>query len=155
MLAEYRGAAILLGADAHAPVLADSIQKLLKQRNAGEKLKLTAFKISHHASQNNLSSDLLKLLDCPSYLISTNGDHFCHPDRQAIARIIKYSSTQPAIYFNYRSAFNSVWERPNLQEQYHYVTQYPEGDRAGMNMSLLIQSSACVGPKKKAGGAQP
>ena len=117
VLAEFRGAAALLSADAHAPVLAGSIRSLLKKRR-GERLKLDAFKVSHHASQNNLSTELLELLDCPRYLVSTNGEHFCHPDREAVARIIKYGGARPSLYFNYRSKYNDVWVRPDLQEQY-------------------------------------
>jgi hypothetical protein len=136
LLAEFRGSAILLGADAHAPVLAQSIQKLLKQRNAGKKLKLSAFKVTHHGSQNNVSSELVNLLDCPRYLVSTNGDYFCHPDRQAIARIIKYGGPDPALHFNYKSTFNSVWEQPVFQKRYSYSTHYPPENEAGMNVLL-------------------
>jgi beta-lactamase superfamily II metal-dependent hydrolase len=67
----------------------------------GVRLKIDAFKVAHHASQNNLSMELLQLLECPRYIISTNGDHFSHPDRQAIGRIIKYGGDRPALYFNY------------------------------------------------------
>ena len=54
LLAEFGGASALLGADAHAPVLVKSVRKLLRQRGV-ERLRLDAFKVSHHASQNNLS----------------------------------------------------------------------------------------------------
>jgi beta-lactamase superfamily II metal-dependent hydrolase len=136
VLAEFGGAAALLAADAHAPVLGASIQTLLRQRG-GKRLRLDAFKVSHHASQNNLSSELLQLLDCRRYLVSTNGDHFCHPDREAIGRIIKYGGDRPALHFNYRSKYNEVWERPDLQERYRYLTHYPEAGREGARVSLL------------------
>jgi len=134
VLAEFGGAAALLGADAHAPVLEASIRKLV---GATGRLKLDAFKVSHHASQNNLSAELLQLLDCRQYLISTNGDYFYHPDREAIARIIKYGGDRPTLRFNYRSTYNEVWERPDLQEQYRYLTQYPEVGSEGAVVSLL------------------
>ncbi|HXM70900.1 MAG TPA: hypothetical protein VN970_07185, partial [Thermoanaerobaculia bacterium] len=70
MLAEFGGASALLAADAHAPVLAESIRALLRQRGA-ERLKLDVFKVSHHASQNNVSTELLQLLDCSRYIVST------------------------------------------------------------------------------------
>jgi beta-lactamase superfamily II metal-dependent hydrolase len=88
VLAEYHGKRALFGADAHAPLLVASIRKLLKQRGA-TKLKLDAFKVSHHASQNNLNVELMQLLDCKNYLISTNGKIFNHPDREAIGRVIR------------------------------------------------------------------
>ena len=134
LLAEFGGAAALLGADAHAPALAASIRTLV---GPAGRLKLDAFKVSHHASQNNLSTELLQLLDCRQYLISTNGDHFCHPDREAVGRIIKYGGDRPTLLFNYRSKYNEVWERPDLQEKYRYLARYPEAGRAGAVVSLL------------------
>jgi len=136
VLAEFKGASALLAADAHAPLLADSIRALLRKRGA-ERLTLDAFKVSHHGSQYNVSTELIKLLDCRRYLVSTNGDHFCHPDRQAIARIIKYGGPNPELHFNYRSRYNEVWARPDLQEKYHYRAFYPEEGQAGKRVSLL------------------
>jgi beta-lactamase superfamily II metal-dependent hydrolase len=136
MLAEFDGASVLLGADAHAPVLVTAIRKLLKERQA-DRLTIDAFKVSHHASKNNLSAELLQLLKCQRYLISTNGDHFSHPDREAIARIIKYGGDRPTLYFNYRSETNKIWERPDLQEKYRYLTYYPESGVGGIKLPLL------------------
>jgi len=138
VLAEYEGKSILLGADAHAPLLVASIQKLSKQRGA-DRLKIDAFKVSHHASQNNLNIDLMKLLDCRHYLISTNGDRFKHPDREAIARIIKYGKyggNHPKLYFNFRTEWNNVWEQKPLQEKYGYAAFYPEAGQAGLLVRL-------------------
>jgi hypothetical protein len=139
VLAEFGGASALLAADAHAPVLVQAIRTLLRQRGA-ERLKLDAFKVSHHASQNNVSSELVQLLDCPRYIVSTNGNHFCHPDRQAIARLVKYGQhdgKRPALLFNYKSRYNEVWSRPDLQDQYGYSTLFPPDDRPGTIVSLL------------------
>jgi beta-lactamase superfamily II metal-dependent hydrolase len=136
LLAEFGGASALLGADAHAPVLADGIRNLLRRRGV-DRLKLDIFKVSHHASQNNLSSELLALLDCKTYCVSTNGDHFCHPDREAIGRIIKYGGDRPVLQFNYRTRYNDVWARPDLQERYGYAANYREDDQAASTVSLL------------------
>ena len=135
VLAEYGGKSILLGADAHAPVLVEAIKILTKSRGLA-KLPLTAFKVSHHASQNNLNIELMKLLDCKHYLISTNGGTFNHPDREAIGRVIKYGGTQPKLWFNFRSKINEVWAKPALQQKYHYDAAYPEGERPGLLVRL-------------------
>jgi hypothetical protein len=136
VLAEYSGKAALLTGDAHAPVLCDSIRKLLRQRGAA-RLKLDAFKVSHHASQNNLSTDLLRLIECRNYLVSTNGARFHHPDREAVARVVKYGGERPVIHFNYRSGDNSVWARQDLQEKYGYDAVYPDEGSAGLVISLF------------------
>ena len=138
VLAEFNGASALLAADAHAPLLANSIRALLRARGV-DRLKLDAFKVSHHASQYNVSTELIELLDCRRYLVSTNGEHFCHPDRQAIARIVKYGGANPELYFNYKSRYNDVWARPDLQEKYGYRAFYPEGDRVGQTVSLFAE----------------
>jgi beta-lactamase superfamily II metal-dependent hydrolase len=139
VLAEYQGASALLTADAHAPVVIGSIRTLLQARGQ-ERLKIDAFKVSHHASQNNVSAELVSLLDCPRFLVSTNGDHFCHPDRQAIARIIKYGNSNgrnPELHFNYRSQYNELWARQDLQEKYGFATGYPDTPQLGHTVSLL------------------
>ncbi len=136
LLAEYGGAAAILGADAYAPVLSASIQRLLQQRRV-DRLKVNAFKVAHHGSQNNLDVELLKLIECPNYLLSSNGDHFCHPDRQAIARIIKHGGSRPSLYFNYRSKYNDVWSEPELQQKYAYSAHFPGDEAHGLYVSLL------------------
>jgi len=134
-LAEYGGATALLGADAYAPVLGESIKRLLQQRGA-QRLALNALKVAHHGSKNNLSAELLALLDCPQYLLSSNGDYFCHPDRQTVARMIKHGGPHPSLRFNYRSRFNDVWDSQALKEKYGYAAEYPR-DGEGMVVSLL------------------
>jgi hypothetical protein len=139
LLAEFEGASVLLAADAHAPVLVQSIQKLLKKRKAS-KLNVDLYKVSHHGSQNNVSSELIQLLDCSRYLVSTNGDHFYHPDRQAIARILKYGGKEKTIYFNYKNRMNDVWGDKlleSLRAKYGYSTVYPPGDRPGIIIDVL------------------
>jgi beta-lactamase superfamily II metal-dependent hydrolase len=140
LLAEFGGASVLLGADAHAPVLTKSIETLLRQRGGAKRLKLDAFKVPHHGSQNNLSNELLDLLDCRTYCLSSNGDHFNHPDREAIGRIIKYGGKHPTLHFNYRTRFNDVWARPDLREKYGYAAVYKNGDEDGSIISLLPAS---------------
>ena len=136
LLAEFGGASVLFGADAHDLVLTQSVRRLLRQRGI-DRLKLDALKVSHHASQNNLSKEFLALIDCKRYCISTNGDYFCHPDREAIGRIIKYGGERPELHFNYRTRYNEVWQRPALQERYRYSALYPERSEDGVAVSLL------------------
>jgi hypothetical protein len=136
LLAEFGGASVVLGGDAHAPVLADSIRKLVASRGV-PRLALDAFKVPHHASQNNLSRELVELVECRRWLVSTNGNIFCHPDREAIARVIKYSAERPTLLFNYRTRFNEVWDRPDLREKYRYAAQYPAEGKAGLATSLI------------------
>ena len=93
--------------------------------------------MSHHASQNNLSNELLQLLECRFYCVSTNCDYFCHPDRDAIARSSKHGGDHTVLHFNYRTRYNDVWARPDLQERYGYATNYRKDDQASGTVALL------------------
>lgn len=126
LLAEFEGASILLGADAHAPALEASIDKLLEQQGR-DRLALSAFKLPHHGSQFNVSPALLARIDCKRYLVSTNGDYFYHPDREAVARVIKHGGARPEFFFNYRSQFNSVWDDAGRQATHQYTANFGDG----------------------------
>ena len=61
-----------------------------------------AIKISHHGSLHNTSPALLKLIDSPVFLISSNGERHCHPDFSLLRAIVdRPSDFQRHIYFNY------------------------------------------------------
>jgi len=128
LLLAVDGRRILLGADAHAAVLVDSLRHL----GASKRIKLDAYKVSHHGSAANTSQELLALLDCSRYLISSSGAQFQHPDPEAIARIIKFGGTNTALFFNYRSPFTASWDDEAAQAQYKYNTVY------GVDGSLTI-----------------
>jgi beta-lactamase superfamily II metal-dependent hydrolase len=127
LLAEFEGASILLGADAYSPVLETSIDKLLAERGL-ERFPLSAFKLPHHGSQNNLSRTLLERIACKRYLVSTNGNQFYHPDREAVARVIKYGGEQPELLFNYRSKYNDVWGDESRQASHRYSARFGDGE---------------------------
>lgn len=78
--------------------------------NKEHKLKVDFVKVSHHGSRNNISNELLEMIDCKNYLISTNGGNSssCHPDREAMANILCHEGRNfdetVHLYFNYSLA---------------------------------------------------
>lgn len=130
VLAEFDGRAVLLGADAFAPVLSASIDRLLQERGL-EQLSVQLFKVPHHGSAKNLSTDLLRKLACNNYLISTNGKRYEHPDREAVARIICHGGRKPVIHFNYRSPINEVWDSEDMGQGRDYFARYPDPGAEG------------------------
>jgi hypothetical protein len=137
VLAEFDGRAVLLTGDAHAEVMASSIKRLLADRGSAGRLRLDAMKLSHHGSTNALTKELLDVIDCPQYMISTDGSKFYHPDREAVARVIFYGGKNPKLIFNYRSEMNGLWGEPVLREKYGYRTDYPDnGGSGGKRVSL-------------------
>ena len=117
-LAEYAGKSALLLGDAHPDVVAASIKRLLKARGQ-RRLKVGAVKVAHHGSKNNTNDELLALLDCPAYLISTNGAQFNHPDKACIARILKVGRPK-SLVFNYHSEFTAPWIDRASQRKFGY-----------------------------------
>ncbi len=142
VLAEFGGHALLLGADAHAPVLQQAVELLCHERGV-ERLALDAFKLPHHGSQNNLSNELLQRLQCSHFLVSTSGARFNHPDREAIARVIQNgrSTKRPAtLWFNHRTPepLNAVWDKAALKAKYGYSTVYPAEGDSGLRFALPL-----------------
>jgi beta-lactamase superfamily II metal-dependent hydrolase len=136
LLAEYDGKSVLLCADAHSEVLEAGIQRLLAARGE-RKIELDAIKVSHHGSKRNSSPRLIDLLDCPRWLVSTNGDKFQHPDRETIARILlSRKRDQTELYFNYRSEYNEIWDADRLRRDWHYRAAYPKSPKGGIVAEL-------------------
>jgi len=134
-LFEYDGKSVLFGADAHHGVLCDSLDRLSPEHA----LSVDAFKLPHHGSNNNVSTNLINSLCCPLYLVSTNGDDHGHPNANAIATVIvnglraeQFDTLELA--FNYDNKFTKPWNNDDLQKKYHYKTRYAtEGE------SLVIE----------------
>lgn len=133
MLAEYGGKSALLLADAHPDVVAQSIKRLCAARKI-KRLPVDAVKVAHHGSKANTNEGLLKLIDCRNYLISTNGAQFKHPDKECLARILKFGKPDK-IYFNYRSKFTSPWIARNAQQKYKYAAVV----RPDKDLSLRVE----------------
>ncbi len=123
-LAEFEGRAVLFAGDAHAPQLEESLKRLLAARGL-HVLKLDALKMSHHGSARNNSSALLELIDCPRYLISTNGTRHHHPDPAALARVLDLYDSGVELYFNYRTEETEPWSDPQLKRRHRYEAIYP------------------------------
>lgn len=133
LLAEYAGIRVLLGADAHIDRMVSSLKALTTE---GDRLQLDAFKLAHHGSSGNISQELLDLIECPRYLISTNGSYFKHPTAEAIARVLKFGGGEKTLYFNYESDFTAVWNDEALQRKYGYRVEYPLDESGTLLASL-------------------
>jgi beta-lactamase superfamily II metal-dependent hydrolase len=132
---EYEGRRVLFGADAHADLLVRQLTSL--GASAVNPLAVDAFKIPHHGSQYNLSRELLELLSCKRYLVSTNGNYFKHPDDVAMARLVKFGTKNAQIHFNYTSDYNRKWGNPGWEAGYEYKAIYPAPERNGYQLIRL------------------
>ena len=133
-IAEFEGKRCLFAGDAHPTVLEASIRQWLHER--GEpRLRLDAFKLAHHGSKSNLSPELLELVDCKRYLISTNGRYFGHPDEETLARVVVRGG-EPVLCFNYRTDKTAAWDDTGLKEDYGYQTVYGDERDGGLIVEL-------------------
>jgi hypothetical protein len=133
-LAEHDGASVLFTGDAFAEVLARSLRRLAADRGS-RSVPVDAFKVSHHGSRNNLSPELLEVLDCPRFLFSTNGRRFRHPDAVAVSRIV-VGTSGAELLFNYRTRYTEPWEAPRLRRRFGYRTRYPGNGASGLTLQL-------------------
>ncbi len=127
---ERTGGNVLFAGDATAHALQRALTKLREQRND---LRIDAFKVPHHGSERNVSLDLLRVVGCSDYLVSTNGKHFSHPGDAAMARIVRYGqeSNLPAnLYFNYQSHRTGPWCDAQRQRDLGYKARAAQPEQS-------------------------
>jgi hypothetical protein len=134
MLAEFDGKALLLTGDAHGGTLSECLRRLADERGLA-KIRVDAFKLSHHGSKYNVSREVLDLVDCDRYLFSTNGDIFGHPDPVAVSRVIA-SRSECTLAFNYRTETTDRWDSRRLRRRFRYGAIYPDEADSGIRVAL-------------------
>ncbi|MCE2660343.1 MAG: CHAT domain-containing protein [Rubrivivax sp.] len=149
VLAEFAGQRLLLASDAYADVLAQAIRALLPTGQA--RLRLDAFKLSHHGSRRNVNDELMALIDCPHYLISTSGAVFSHPDREALARVVRRSHAPAQLWFNHplperNRAYHAIWQDRSFQQRWGFQAHYPADSSAGLRLQWAGDGQASLSP---------
>lgn len=128
-LAEFDGKRALLTGDAFPSDLSNALKRLGADDN--NRFQLDVIKIPHHGSAGNLSIELLNLLRCPTFLVSTNGKKHGHPDRKSIARIVGAGIDKPQICFNYRTEITEFWDLRDRGQGIRYKACYPTSEADG------------------------
>lgn len=135
-IASFEGKACLFAGDATTNYLLEAIEPLL-ERSGKQKLKLDAWKLSHHGSKKSNLKKLMEKIDCKNILVSTNGAKYSHPDAECIAKIIINNGPDVHFYFNYETEHNQQWNDPNLKEQYNFVSHFPlDPSKPGITVSI-------------------
>ena len=125
LLLEHAGASVLLGADAHPTVLIPALKALAAHRGAALPLQMDVFKLPHHGSLANVTTELLRTVQGQHYIVSTNGAIFGHPNEAAVARVIVSGGAHRSLWFNYRTEHTAKWEAALLQQAHGYVAHLP------------------------------
>lgn len=135
LLVEYKKKSVLLAADAHPELLVEELRALADSRQVKLPWNVDVFKLPHHSSRGNVTTELLKVVRAKHCVVSTNNAQFGHPDAEALARVI-CAGGQPTIWFNYATKQNLSWKDPTRQAQYGYTCLYPEGPGGGVRLEL-------------------
>lgn len=135
LLAEFKKKRVLLAGDALAGVVTESVQRLANQEGTS-RLAIDALKLSHHGGKSNTSSELLESLRCQSFLFSTDGSRFGHPDPQSVARAIVTGGQGTSLFFNYRTDINKVWDDPALKREFGFETTFPADGEEGLVVEI-------------------
>jgi len=111
---EYKGKRLLFLGDAHSKVIVESLKNLNFSNTL--KLKVDYVKLSHHGSQYNTSPELLCLLDCQNFIVSTDSRRHGLPNKVTLARINdQFSRTN--LWFNYPEIIESkIFSQSELQQ---------------------------------------
>lgn len=113
LLIETQGHRLLLLGDALPSTICSSLRDHLGV-SPENPLEVSVCKLSHHGSKASTSEELLSLVRCKKFVVSTNGLRHALPNKTTLARIIEL---QPGseILFNYQEVREKVF--PDLEER--------------------------------------
>ena len=124
---------------------ASGIYECLKQLGYSQDspLKVDYVKMPHHGSANNINNDLLNIIDCQNFLISTNGYRYRHPDREALANVLCHPARDLGktvhFYFNYpleivESAGEHLFNK-NIDKDLNFCVHEPINGESGLMLN--------------------
>ena len=125
---------LLMLGDAHPSLISDSLKLLGYSPNAP--LQLDCVKLSHHASKASISYELLSLIDCQYFVISTDGSRHHLPNKEALSRILLDPHRHPKapieFIFNYNNeTLAQIFEEEEMV-QYNFSCRFPPPDAPGI-----------------------
>lgn len=109
---------ILLAADAHPSSLSAGLRALGATLEAP--IRLSACKVSHHGGRWNTTKNMLRLITCENFLVSTDGKGSEHPHDETLAKIVTSQSGNTRLTFNYRHKAASRWDLPELKASFGF-----------------------------------
>jgi beta-lactamase superfamily II metal-dependent hydrolase len=122
---EVESIKLLFLADAHVDDIISEL-KLQFPTEDNYPIIFEIIKVSHHGSRKNCNEELLRIIDGPRYLFSTNGKHpkHVHPDLETIFQIIRRPLPDNLeireLIFNYPLEHLKALDDEDLQRKYKY-----------------------------------
>jgi len=134
MLGEFAGKRCLLLGDAHPDTVVDSMKKL--GTSESKPMKLDAIKMAHRGSMGNTTPELLGLVACKHFLVSTTDAAFNDPDRETIDTITDQADPDVEIVFSYLCETTKSWSNTKDLAKRSYGAIYSKADGAGVVINL-------------------
>ncbi|HOZ51742.1 MAG TPA: hypothetical protein PLU17_07795 [Chitinophagaceae bacterium] len=135
-IATYKNASCLFTGDLFSAYLQPALEAYLEKIDASV-LKIDAWKLAHHGSKKSTLESVMKLIDTPNILISSDGKRYHHPDKETIAKILKFKKGEINFYFNYTTQYNEMWNNQTLMKKYKYKAHYPKNNEEnGISITL-------------------
>lgn len=118
VLIETQGKRVLLLGDALPSTVCETLRDRLGVTE-DDPLRVEVCKLSHHGSKANTNKELLSLVRCEQFVISTNGTRHGLPDKATLARIDELQP-ESEVLFNYKATRERVFqedlERTSLEK---------------------------------------
>ncbi|MFT6320477.1 MAG: hypothetical protein ACJAT4_001402 [Granulosicoccus sp.] len=120
--------------DAIPSIVVNSLKSL--GYSAQEPLLVDYVKLSHHGSKKSLSKELLDLIFCQNFIISTSGSKNNHPNKKTFAHVLKHHSKfkggLPVTFiFNYeKDNYEVIFSKKDFQDyNFHCIYSNDENGR--------------------------
>jgi beta-lactamase superfamily II metal-dependent hydrolase len=135
-VATYNNKSCLFTGDLFTEHLLKGVEGFL-QKKGDQKLSVDAWKVAHHGSKKSTLDAMMTKIDTKRILVSSDGKRYHHPDKATVAKLIKNNGPNICFYFNYKTAYNEMWDDETLRTDYKYKTVFPmvEGEN-GLTIDL-------------------
>lgn len=105
---------ILLMGDGFPSIMVKYLRKL--GYHEGRKLNIEIVKLSHHANKHGISPELLNIIDCNQFIISTNGSNGL-PSKECLSRVVTHKKDKVTLYFNYKNeTTNNIFSEEEIRD---------------------------------------
>ena len=108
--------------DAHPMSIAQGLALL--GYSADAPIEAEMVKLSHHGSKGNTNLELLSMISCFKYVVSTDATRHGLPNKTTFARIHSNNS-KAVIFFNYESIISGIYSKDELAQLRGHVMALP------------------------------
>lgn len=136
ILVESEEKKILLTGDV-TPDRFSLIMNELSVKNEGAPIVLDYLKLPHHGSYRNLNQNILSLIDCQNFIITTNGKNSFLPNKKALLKIIRHVKNKRKdrlnFIFNYKETIDLLNIDSSERKKYN-ITLMPNNNDYGFSI---------------------